>query len=492
MDEHEVVISRAAEATYPSKPPFHPDQAYPEAIFEGAVGTEPNAAYRAVREALILAGLDQPRIGTRDWNPLGAWIHPGQFVLIKPNLITAVHPRDPHGWRYTMTHGSIIRAVADFVWKALDGRGRVTLADAPQTDAAFARIVSVLGLDQIGSFYADRGLAFEVVDLRPEVWRAHEDVIVERQRQAGDPAGYVAFDLADRSEFEGHYGAGRYYGADYDAGEVNRHHTRGRHEYLISGSVIDCDVFVNIPKLKTHKKAGVTVNLKNLVGVNGDKNWLPHHTIGYPENGGDQYPEATIRRRIEHAGATVLRAAALRIPTLGTWMLRHARRTGASVFGETSRVVRSGNWHGNDTTWRMCLDLNKVVLYGNRDGSIRAPEPSSRKPFLSFVDGIIAGQGNGPIDPDPAPTGLVLFGTNPVPVDAAAALLMGFDPDRIPITRQAYRARDLPLTTVRPGNLRLLSNHPAWNGGEADLRAATDRFRLRPHFAWTGHIECCP
>ena len=51
-----------------------------------------------------------------------------------------------------------------------------------------------------------------------------------------------------------------------------------------------CDLFVNLPKLKTHKKTGITCSLKNFVGINGDKNWLPHHTEGVPANGGDEFP----------------------------------------------------------------------------------------------------------------------------------------------------------------------------------------------------------
>jgi len=71
-------------------------------------------------------------------------------------------------------------------------------------------------------------------------------------------------------------------GADYVTSVVNRHHSGGRHACLSSGSAIRADVCVNLPKLKTHKKAGITCSLKNLVGINGDKNWLPHHTEGDP------------------------------------------------------------------------------------------------------------------------------------------------------------------------------------------------------------------
>lgn len=92
-------------------------------------------------------------------------------------------------------------------------------------------------------------------------------VVVGRRTLEGDPRGYVVYDLGDASEFRGHAGAGHYYGADYDAAEVNRHHTGGRHEYLIARSAVEADVLISLPKIKTHKKAGVTLSLKNLVGI---------------------------------------------------------------------------------------------------------------------------------------------------------------------------------------------------------------------------------
>jgi hypothetical protein len=40
---------------------------------------------------------------------------------------------------------------------------------------------------------------------------------------------------------------------------------------------------------------GMTCALKNLVGINANKNWLPHHTEGTPEQGGDQFPAGTLK-----------------------------------------------------------------------------------------------------------------------------------------------------------------------------------------------------
>jgi uncharacterized protein (DUF362 family) len=485
MNRAHVVACRAQRAAYPESAPFHPDTAYPELPFP-ETSASPNAAYEAVRRALHLAGLDQGAFGTARWNPLGEVIRPGETVVLKPNLVKEDHPRDPRGSAYVLTHGSVIRAVADYVVIALGGRGTICLADAPQTDSSWQKIVAVLQLDRLAEFYASRGVRFELVDLRQEEWTHRDGVVLARRKLAGDPRGYVAFDLAKGSEFHGHRGEGKYYGADYVTSEVNAHHAGARHEYLISGSAIAADVFINLPKLKTHKKAGITCSLKNLVGINGDKNWLPHHTLGAPGEGGDEVPSLTWRRRLERGGVRLMRKTALAVPGVGPRLFHRVKRAGTVAFGDTETVVRSGNWHGNDTTWRMCLDLNKVLLHGSADGTLRPP--GARKRYLSLVDGIVAGEGRGPMNPDPVPAGVILFGTDPAAVDAVAATFMGFDVEKIPIVREAFHARGWPVTDVRRADIEVVSDEPAWSRPLAAIDPDA-LFRFRPHFGWQGHIE---
>ena len=48
----------------------------------------------------------------------------------------------------------------------------------------------------------------------------------------------------------------------YDPRRMIRTHTLGRHRYLVAKEIIEADVVINLPKLKTHKKAGVTCALK--------------------------------------------------------------------------------------------------------------------------------------------------------------------------------------------------------------------------------------
>ncbi len=482
-----VAISRSDKAEYPADAPFHPQDQFPEYKFS-EFSSEKNYIYNAVRQSFYLLGLDKENYGTKNWNPLKEFIHKGDTVLLKPNLVKEFHPRDKNGWEYILTHGSVIRAVADYVFLALEGEGKVILGDAPQTDSSFTTIVKLLKLQEITDYYKSKDLDFSLLDFRKEEWENKNDVIVKRTKLTGDPYGYFAFDLAEKSEFHSHSGVGNYYGADYDSDEVNSHHNGHKNEYLITGAAIKCDVYFNIAKLKTHKKAGVTINLKNLVGVNGDKNWLPHHTEGDPTSGGDQFPEIKISQKAENSSVHLLKKLALGIPFIGPKIMQLARPIGKKIFGDTENIIRSGNWYGNDTVWRMCLDLNKLVLYGHNNGTLKEDTLANRKRYLCLVDGFIAGEGRGPMNPDPFDASLCIFGTNPVAVDAVGATLMGFDINKIPIIPNAFKVKHYKLVGFCKDEILCQSNVPDWSKKIFDIEKESV-YSFKPHFGWTGHIE---
>jgi uncharacterized protein (DUF362 family) len=413
-------------------------------------------------------------------------IHPGDWVVLKPNLIKESKETDPAEWRCVITSPEVIEAVCNHVCRELQGRGKVTICDAPQTDSSFARIAELLDLAGIARrCSAAHGVPVEVIDLRGEEWRNEAGIIVDRRKLPGDPNGLVRFNLGRDSLFFGFAGEGRYYGADYDAGVVNSHHHGDTQEYLICATPIKCDVFINLPKMKTHKKTGVTLNLKNLVGINADKNWLPHHTVGSPQDGGDQFPSASLKNRIEHHAAAAVRRLALALPGVGPALAKRMRQAGTAAFGSGQRTIRSGNWHGNDTTWRMVLDLNRCLLYGNPDGSLRRGQP---KRYYCVIDGLVGMQGAGPMQGDPIESGLVVAGSDPVAVDIVAARAMGFDWRKLKILREAAALRSLPPAAGTPADINVVSNVPAWNGPFATVENA-DFLHFQPHFGWLGQIE---
>ena len=88
----------------------------------------------------------------------------------------------------------------------------------------------------------------------------------------------------------------------------------------------------------------------------------------------------------------------------------------------------------------------------------------SRKRYLTIIDGIIGGEGNGPIDVDPVASGVLLLSTDPVAADAVAARLMGFDPRKIPIIARAAQLADYRLGAASLDEIEVVSNHGDWCG----------------------------
>jgi uncharacterized protein (DUF362 family) len=445
--------------------------------------TDSNDVYQAVRECLRILGMDESNYDTASWNPLGTVVRPGDRVILKPNFLAEGHALRRSEWIQVITHGSLIRAVLDYVFLALDGRGEVYVADGPQYDSDWDLILTRTGTrDVVAYCTAQWGMPIELIDLRDYKQELRGDVIYRRGALSSDPRGGVEVNLGDSSAFNGHTGSGRYYGSDYDQAETNFHHSAGRHDYRISATAARADVFVNLPKLKTHKKVGVTLCLKNLVGINVGRNWLPHHTDGTPSEGGDQFPQRSVKAATERAVVRWLQRGALRSSAIAS-LYRIAKAIGKPVFGTTGQVTRHGNWSGNDTAWRMVLDINRCLVYS---GGSAFPTPV-RKRYFALVDGIVGGEGDGPACPDPTASGVVIAGANPVAVDCVSARLMGFDVMSVMYLRQAFIPHALPLADFRYDEVQVVSNEPSWRGPLSHMR---DTFHFKPHFGWVGAIEC--
>jgi len=118
----------------------------------------------------------------------------------------------------------------------------------------------------------------------------------------------------------------------------------------LPNTVLEADLVVSMPKLKTHHWAGVTLSMKNMFGV------IPGSIYGWPKN--------------------VL------------------------------------HWAGIDES---IVDINSVLAM----------------PRFAIVDGIVGMEGNGPIQGTPRHAGVLIFGEDPVAVDATAARLMRIDPAKV-------------------------------------------------------------
>jgi uncharacterized protein (DUF362 family) len=484
------------EPAYCEVPPFHPDDRFPELPFHD-VSPVPNPAYCLVRRALADLGLDRERLGTPGWNPLASVVREGDTVVIKPNFV--LHRNASGGpLEAVVTHPSVLRAVADYVFIALNGRGRMIIADTPQMDCSWEELMRFEHLDVIADFYRERlGFRLEVMDLRGfSVADPSQPAYVgNRTPLSGDPMGTLKFNLGRISAFQEIAGGEtQFYGADYNREETVALHSSGRHEYHVSRTLYSADVVISVPKMKVHKKVGVTLNLKGLVGTVTNKNCLVHYRLGTPSAGGDQLPDdrpvsdlrmVRLQRRLMDYTLARRSACGDHVYQKVQWLYRKLVRPLRRVSAET-RSLDAGNWSGNDSAWRMTVDLAKLFFFSDKDGNI-SREPARR--FFSVVDGLVGGEGEGPLAPMPVRAGCIVAGENLVAVDLVAARLMGFDVRRI---RQfsLINLQEWDFGLRNPEDIEAVVDGKPLRGVtlfDTSWMSPTPRFR--PHPGWTGAIE---
>ena len=206
MREERVEVQKVAvvrtEARYPTSVPYHPSEAYPESPFPAHVASEQNHVYEGVRQLFWLLKLDQEHYGTEKWNPLGFLIEPGMTVVLKPNFVLS-HHKEGKDLFAIITHPSVLRAVADYVWIALRGEGRIIIADAPQYDCNFQELLAAMRLDEVIGFYSDfSGPTVELRDLR-WYWSRWKHFPSLLEPLPGDPEGCLTVNLGRKSALYG-------------------------------------------------------------------------------------------------------------------------------------------------------------------------------------------------------------------------------------------------------------------------------------------------
>jgi uncharacterized protein (DUF362 family) len=413
-------------------------------------------------------------------------IFPGEKVVLKPNWIRESHLSKPKEWEQVITHPIVITAVLKKVIEMLKGNGTISIVDGPETSASFDKILSHYPIALWKTMTDEAGINLDIIDLRENEWISDGNVVIERKKLSGDPHGSAQINLLnDASEFFHHSSKNGYFGADSNISETNQAHDGSNNLYRVSRTVIDADIFINMPKLKTHKKAGITASLKNLVGINTYKNFLPHNSIGTAKDGGDQFPLKTSKTTIESILMPTIHQKILMNPRLSK-IFSPVLSLGKHLFGNNSQTIRGGSWYGNDTLWRTILDLNKVLLYANSDGNMREDNLGSKKKYITVVDGIIGGEGDGPKSPDPINLGYLFCGTNSVATDAVCAAFMGFDPLKIPAIVNAFSVKRYSLTNFNFDRIVV-----KYKNKKFKVREIPSEFvkSFRPHHGWIGQIE---
>ena len=461
---------------YPKEIPFDPNITYDE--FSGSEWskcTGTNHLYSQVREAFISLNLDPSRMQTADWNPLGDLVGHGQTVFIKPNFAKHEHKHGDLALLSTITHGSVLRPIIDYALKAVGPEGRVLIGDTPFEYSNWAQILKVTGVGQMVEALISRGFTnIELIDLRKYITEFQPGMRkTERKDQGGDPRGYFNVNLANDSAFQAfdHRPQNYHTLADHtvdhydplstEIGITNEHHKPGLHEYLVSGSILDADLVINVPKLKTHGKTGVTLNLKNIIGIVSGKEYMPHHRPGSPGLG-DAFPQAPnetfvknrfARRSIAEKFGWVRKGIPL---GLGSLVEAVGRKLILDRLFPTKQYlddrIEWGDWSGNDTLWRTVIDLNKILLFADKNGILT---DSKQRSFLSVIDGVCGQEGQGPTMGDPVDSRLLIAGLDPVATDLVACAAMGFDWNGIRLMRGALNQNKHRITNLTPHDIQL-------------------------------------
>jgi uncharacterized protein (DUF362 family) len=469
MDAHALTPRRVAIARAPSANygPLH-------------LGRCHGPAFEAVTGLFRALGLDSGVSAREAWNPLGDLVAPGARVVVKPNWV--LHENDSGaGLDCLITHTSVLDAILFFLGRARPAQ--VVLGDAPIQRCDFSRLVRDAGIDALVEHHQRCGLPLVLADFRARVMTVEHGRTTFRDRPERD-GRCVAFDLGQQSFLEPVTEPGASFRVtSYHPKHLGLSHRPGTHRYLVARELVEADVVISVPKLKCHLKAGLTGALKNLVGISADKACLPHHRKGGSAVGGDCYPGFALTRHLCEAAYDVANAFErhTRLAHIARLPIRIYKHIGAALGWDT-RV--DGSWYGNDTVWRMCLDLHRLLTYGRPDGTLAS---TPQRSIFSIVDAIVAGEGDGPLSPTPVAAGFLTAGSNPAAVEWVNAVQMGFDPARIPLVREAMRSTGpLPLAGFDEDAIEVVGLGDAVR--VADL-CPTHARAFKPARGWQGHVE---
>jgi len=413
-------------------------------------------------------------------------------VLLKPNWVKHEESGE-FPIRALVTDSALIDAVIQACLRKYPELESLIVGDVPLQSCEWDCLIRQAGIDRLMEKYRDHSSpTIQFIDLRRERWRSRDGFLEQDPQHAGDPAGYAEVVLDEASLLEPISDqAHRFRVSDYDPGITTSMHARGSHRYLIARSVLEADLVINLPKMKTHQKAGITGALKNLVGINGSKAHLVHHRLGLPSSGGDEFPESVsrlvylqvrLRELLQKRSKTLFRL--VRLP----WQAIK-RLGGVETVGTRDRLagrfyVGSGSWHGNDSIWRMIYDLNLIVLHAEKQGGSLRETP--QRQYLAILDGMIASEGNGPLQPLPVECNLLVASSNPFLVDMAMAKLMGYDYRRIP-TLANHRQFPRALWAEFDPHSFLVQRDGACKPCGVDGISSLRPFIPPP--GWKGHIE---
>lgn len=420
MLNQNVFIEKTNLKRYDNSKNFNPAKKFKEAL-DLNIKSDPDV-YDGVRNLLLCMGLDKKNQGTKKWNPFGDFIKPGDKVVIKPNLVTHKNGSG-ESEDCLITNFAVIRPVIDYTLKALDGTGELIVGDAPVQGCDFEKVIKLFGLEEAIKKYNDAGCKIRLMDFRKNQNPDLKCTIVNIGKNSS---------LCEVDNYNKKYAI-----TNYDLREMHKHHSADKHEYMIPDDILTADVVINLPKPKTHRKAGITACLKNFVGANSKKEFLPHHRNGSIKTGGDEYPEQSVFKDAESFLKNYSYTKNLIIKSVVKSMLLGLKVMKKDRFLE-------GSWYGNDTIWRTILDINKIMLYADKNGVLKN---TRQRTIFNIADMIVAGEKEGPLMPSRKPTGLIVGGFNQLNIDKTICQIMGFDPQKIKYIKNGYALQKYKISS---------------------------------------------
>lgn len=481
MIEEKIAVVSVDKIVYPSNASlFRPGRPYAEYLWKNEISEYENYVYDAVRNAFKELGLDKERYGTCEWNPLGDYIKTGNSVLIKPNMV--MHNNlSGNGNECLYTHPSVVAAVIDYVVIALKGNGKIIVGDAPMQECNWNDLIENSGYSKLCEWYSSKGIDIQLVDFRGLVSEVEHGMYIQKINE-NTPGQIVR--LNENSEFANldNQIQKNMRITNYEPSELLKHHHDKTHEYCISQYLLDADVVIDMPKPKSHRKAGFTGALKNFVGVNIRKEYLPHHTQGAAEQHGDEYN----KKSLMHLFQSHL------VDKRNYYMFNNMKKKvhicnlaikASGLFLNKSNYFE-GSWWGNNTISKTIADINKIVCYASKTGELC--EIPQRK-ILCVADMVIAGEKEGPVLPEPKEAGLIVAGDNLLCVDEVICTLMGFDVNKVPVLNCVRNVREYSISNNSIPFI--VSNCAKYNKkriGEIDKK---DLLSFIPTNGWKGHIE---
>ena len=391
-------VIRNPEISYPSrKYNFSPSESYPEYPFDD-ISFEQNNVYKSVRNCFIQAGLDGENIGKTNWNPLKDYVNKRDSVFVLCNF---VYHRRQHETRDQFfakcTHASILRAIIDYIIIAAGRDGIIAFGNAPLQSCNWEKVLADTGALTLLDFYKKVNINVEARDLRlfiAERSIAGNTHSIERKHEDEG----VMVSLGEKSFLNHLYPSKqslRFRVSDYNPDRIEKFHDLDRHDYVINRIILESDVIFSVPKLKTHEKVGITVGLKGFVGCVGHKDCLAHHRFGPPSMKGDEYPNnGKLQVLMSQFHDYVYRRNYPRLLQNTFEILDRASRHIARRY---FNKIQGGAWYGNDTAWRMTLDLARIVSFADRNGKLKN---FKQRRHIMLIDGVTSGEGG--LDHNPA------------------------------------------------------------------------------------------